>query len=225
MIITPKNRLFTIAAAVAAISVVSASSFAAPAKSKAPAARPAAKVVAKAPAKPALDGAWTVDAAHTSVNFSIKHMSISTVHGRFADVSGAIVANSKDLAKSSVQFTIKTDSISTDQAQRDAHLKSADFFDVATYPTITFQSTKIVKTDAGYTAIGNLTMHGVTKVIRLPFTIEGPAEFPAGTLRFGLAASTTIKRSDYGVGSTKFTAVLGDDVPVDISLEATQTKK
>jgi polyisoprenoid-binding protein YceI len=194
-----------------------------------PAPKPAAKPAVKAPAGPSIDGTWSVDPGHTSVSFAIKHLGLSTVRGRFNDVSGTIVADSKDLSKSSVQFTIQTASIDTDQSQRDTHLKTADFFDVAKYPTITFQSTKIAKASKNYpgykyVAFGNLTVKAATKSVILPFNIEGPVAMPAqmgGGLRFGLETATTILRSDYGVGSDKYgPPMLGNEVPVQISLEA-----
>lgn len=213
------SRLFSAAAMVAGLVTLLV----------APVSSTKADTTAKAAPAPSINGDWTVDPAHTSVNFSIKHMGLSVVHGRFGDVAGSITADSKNLGKSTVQFTIQTTSINTDNGQRDTHLKSADFFDVAKFPTITFQSTHISKAKGGYVATGNLTVKGVTKTVRLPFTIEGPIAMPAqmgGGARFGLVTNTTIKRSDYGVGMPKYgPPMLGDDVTVEISLEAVTAKK
>ncbi|MDR3709011.1 MAG: YceI family protein [Capsulimonadaceae bacterium] len=183
-----------------------------------------ASAAAAAP-QPSLAGTWNVDPMHTSVSFTITHMGISKVPGRFTDLAGTIVADPAHVAKSSVQFTIQATSVDTQVAARDTHLRSKDFFDVAQYPTITFESTKIVKVKGNqYRALGNLTMHGTTRPIVLPFTVAGPVEM-MGTSRIGLTTQITLKRSDYGVGDPKFAAVLGDNVDVVISLEAVAAKK
>jgi len=189
------------------------------------AATPAAKPAAAVP----LTGAWTVDGTHTNVGFSIRHLGISTVRGRFSDVSGNIVANAAHPEKSSVSFTIQATSVDTDNKMRDDHLRGADFFDVAKYPQITFQSTKVAKgKGGGYVATGNLTMHGVTKAVSLPFNIDGPIKDPFGGTRFGLETQTKLNRHDYGVGATGMfsgDSAVGSDVNVTISLEATAAKK
>jgi polyisoprenoid-binding protein YceI len=186
--------------------------------------------VAAAPAasKPSLAGVWTIDPLHTQVDFTIQHMLISEVQGRFADLGGTIVADPANLRKSSVNFTIQAASIDTQVAMRDKDLRSKTYFDVDTYPTITFVSTKIVKARPGsadpYLAYGNLTIKGVTQPIVLPFTINGPIIDPRKTPRFGLLSHITIDRTKFGVGGAG-SAMLGTNVKIDISLEATPAKK
>ncbi len=189
---------------------------------------PVTQAHAQAPTAPApLAGTWTVDPAHTSVNFTISHLGISEVNGRFDTVAGTIVADPSDLSKSSVQFTIQVASVNTNMPYRDTDLKSDKYFDAATYPTITFQSTKIVKVTGGYHALGNLTIHGVTKLVSIPFQIAGPI-LAMGQSRIGVVLHTTVNRVDYGVGGNDTISdgsfAIGQDATVDISLEATPAK-
>lgn len=187
---------------------------------------PAAKAAAPVPST----GTWTIDPAHSNVNFAIRHMGISTVRGRFDDVAGTIVADAANPEKSSVQVTIKTASIDTDIKMRDDHLKSPDFLDAAKYPEITFRSTRIEKRqNGGFVAHGNLTMHGVTKPVALPFKVAGPIADPQAGGRFGVETQVRLNRQDYGI---KYGQVLGNgalaianDVDVTISLEAVPARK
>ena len=173
-------------------------------------------------------GAWTVDPAHTNINFAIKHMGISLVRGRFDDIAGSVVADPDHLDKSSVSFTIQATSIDTNVKMRDDDLRSATYFDVAKYPTITFQSTRIEKKRHDYVAYGDLTIHGVTKQVALPFTVSGPIHDPFGGVRFGILTGIHLNRLDYGVGGDdKFTTgvlAIGSDVDVTISMESVPAK-
>ena len=175
-----------------------------------------------------IKGSWTVDPAHTNTTFTIKHMGISLVRGRFNEFAGTIVADPAHLDKSSVQFTIQAASIDTQVKMRDDDLRGATYFDVAKYPTITFQSTRIEKKKHDYVAYGDLTIHGVTKPVALPFTISGPIHDPFGGVRFGLLTNIHLNRLDYGVGGAdKFSTgvlAIGNDVDVAISVEATPAK-
>ena len=167
-------------------------------------------------------GTWTVDPAHTDIGFAIRHMGISTVRGRFDDVSGTIVANPKHVEKSSVTFTIQTASIDTFVKMRDDDLRSASYFDAAKYPTITFVSTSVQKGSKGkYLATGNLTMHGVTKQVSMQFDLNGPVTL-MGSTRIGATSEIHLQRLDYGIGPTL--PILGNDVDVTISLEASAAK-
>ena len=176
-----------------------------------------------------MEGKWDVDVMHTSVGFSVQHMVVSHVTGRFDKFSGSIVADSKDLSKSSVEFTIQAGSIDTNVPARDAHLKSADFFDAAKYPTITFKSSGMdKKEDGSYVAHGAFTMHGVTKTVDLPFTVVGPIKDAFGMIRFGLQSKLKVNRQDYGVKWNQNLdsggLVVGNDVDIEINLEATAAK-
>lgn len=174
-------------------------------------------------------GTWTIDPAHTNVNFGIRHMGISTVRGRFDDVAGTIVADAENPEKSSVQVTIKTASINTGITARDNHLRTADFFDAEKYPEITFKSTRVEKRAYGdFVARGDLTMHGVTRPIALVFTVNGPIKDARAGGRFGAETRVRLNRQDYGI---KYNQVLdngalsvGNQVDVTISLEATPAK-
>ena len=174
-------------------------------------------------------GTYTLDPAHTSVGFEIQHMGLSKVQGRFDDKAGKIVADPADLSKSSVSFTAQTASIDTNVAPRDADLKSAEFFDAAKYPVLTFQSTAIRKSGNHYVADGILTIKNESHPVSIPFRYLGPVQDPFGGTRLGILADPiTINRKDYGLtwdhkmpdGSPQ----LADDVTVRLSAEATKDK-
>lgn len=143
---------------------------------------------------------WTIDPAHTEVGFSVKHLMISTVRGRFADARGTIKLDGDDLTRASIDAEIATASIDTRQEQRDAHLRSADFFDAEVHPTITFRSTGVHGHSAErFTLLGELTIHGVSRAVTLDVTREGRAKDPWGGQRAGFTATTRIKRSEFGL--------------------------
>ncbi len=174
-------------------------------------------------------GDWTIDLSHTGISFSVRHMVVSTVHGRFNKVSGSIHAAGKDIESSTVDFTIQVASIDTNEPQRDAHLKSADFFDATKYPTISYKSRSISKVGAGkYVAHGDFTLHGITKKLDLPFTLSGPVKDAFGQTRLGLQSNVRINRQDYGVKWNmkldKGGLAVSDDVDIEINLEATPAK-
>jgi polyisoprenoid-binding protein YceI len=163
---------------------------------------------------------YTIDGAHSSATFSVRHMAISTVPGRFSQISGTINYDEKDVTKSSVEATIKTASVSTDNEYRDKDLKSPNYFDVEKYPEITFKSTKIEKRGDQLVAIGDFTMHGVTKQIELPFEVN-KANTPRGTV-IGATAETKLSRKEYGI--TSGAAVVGDEIKIALSIEARPAK-
>ncbi|WP_109488807.1 YceI family protein [Occallatibacter savannae] len=163
---------------------------------------------------------WTPDKAHSEVDFSILHMSLSKVHGRFGIADGQIVWNEADVTKSTVKMTIDVASVDTGVAPRDNDLKSPNLFDTAQFPTATFVSTSVAKADKGLTVQGNLTLHGVTKPVTL--AVEGPtgpAQGMGGKMHAGFSATTTISRNAFGIGTKYPTAVIGDDVQLSIDLD------
>jgi polyisoprenoid-binding protein YceI len=144
---------------------------------------------------------WKLDPAHSVAEFKVRHMMITNVKGQFTGVSGSLTLDPNDMTKSAVEATIDATSISTREPQRDAHLKSADFFDVEKFPTLSFQSTGVRRTGDDELAVsGNLTIHGVTRPV--VFNVEGPtppAKDPWGGTRIGLSAVTKINRKDFGL--------------------------
>lgn len=170
---------------------------------------------------------YKIDPVHSNVGFAVKHMVVNTVHGRFNDWSGEIIYDDKDPAKSSVNVTIKTASINTENSDRDSHLKSPDFLDVQKFPEISFQSKSVDKQSDGFVAHGVLTIRGVSKNVDLPFKINGPIKVGDSNL-LGAEASLTINRQDYGVAWSKSLApgelVVANDVKIDINVEAKQVK-
>ena len=169
------------------------------------------------------------DPAHSSIDFSVRHMVISTVKGFFDKFEATIMYDTSDVTKSTVSVLINPESISTNNETRDKHLKSQDFFYVEKYPEITFKSTKIEKTADGLVMTGNLTIRDVTKEVSFPFVINGPITDPWGNLRFGAEASLTINRQDYGVSWNKVLdsggLTAGNDVKIDIQIEAVHAKE
>lgn len=168
---------------------------------------------------------YAVDPQHSQVDFGIKHMAISTVHGRFAISAGTINLDEKNLLDSSVMATINVASVDTGEGARDKHLNSPDFFDTAKFPTATFTSTKITKTGDGYDVIGDLMLHGVTKPVTL--RMEAPSKEQIGMDKMphrGFTATTTIHRQDFGLtwnGTLKSgDNMLGDDVKMSFDIEA-----
>jgi polyisoprenoid-binding protein YceI len=167
-----------------------------------------------------------VDPAHSNVGFDIKHLVVSTVHGNFTDFTGVIDLNEKDPALSKVNFTVKTDSISTNSAKRDAHLKSADFFDVQKYPEAKFVSTGLKsKGKDSYILTGDLTIHGVTKKAELKLVSLGKVKDPYGVERRMFQASTDIVRKDFGLTYNATLesggVVIGETAKLTIDVEST----
>ena len=173
-----------------------------------------------APAILAQSATWKSDPAHSEVDFSIVHMSLSNVHGRFGTVDATIVSDSQDVTKSTVKATIHMDGINTGVAARDNDLKSEKYFNVAQYPTATFASTSIAKGGSGLTVNGNLTIKGVTKPVVLDVSgPTGPVQGMDKKQHEGFNATTTIHRSDFGIGAGLPTAVLSEDVKLTIELD------
>jgi polyisoprenoid-binding protein YceI len=186
-------------------------------------------VVIAAPLAASAD-TWQIDPVHTTVGFSVRHMTISTVRGQFNKVAGTITANDNDPATAVIEATIDTASIDTHSPDRDSDLKSANFLDVAKYPTMTFKSKKIEAAGPGkYNVVGDLTLHGVTKEVTLAVEATGaPIKDPWGNMRAGATATTTINRKDFGLTWNKVIeaggAVVGDAVAVEIDVEAVKKK-
>jgi polyisoprenoid-binding protein YceI len=163
---------------------------------------------------------WTIDPNHSSVNFSIRHMGVSTVHGALSGIKGTVTLDENNMANSNVQATIDTTTLSTGVEARDKHLKSPDFFDVAQFPTITFKNAMVMKMGGKLQLMGDLTLHGVTK--NVTFDLDGPAtpqKGPGGKTISGFSASGTLKRSDFGIGAKFPSGVVGDDVKFTIDVE------
>jgi polyisoprenoid-binding protein YceI len=161
---------------------------------------------------------FKIDPVHSSVNFSVTHMSVSTVNGRFTDFEGKIIFDDKDTTKSSVSVKIKAGSINTDNSSRDGDLKSPKYFDVEKFPELTFQSKSVEKKGDNYVAHGTLTIHGVAKDIDLPFELKGPVDSKNGKI-MGAHAGVTINRQDFGITNAP-AAMIGNDIKIDLNVEA-----
>ena len=142
---------------------------------------------------------WTLDASHSTVEFVAKHMMITTVKGRFADVTGTIVADEANFTDSTVEVTMQAESLDTRTGERDAHLRSPDFLDVDRYPTITFKSTAIKGTKERFQVTGDLTIRDITKPITLDVEFGGEGKDPWGGTRASFSAHGKFDRRDYGL--------------------------
>jgi polyisoprenoid-binding protein YceI len=161
-----------------------------------------------------------VDPMHAAAGFTISHLGLSWTQGRFDGLSGAFSIDGADPSQSSFALTINATTVNTNNAQRDEHLRSPDFFNVKQFPAITFKSTAVKGAKDGYEVTGDLTMHGVTRSITLPLTGGKQAEFPKGVQRTGFSTQLRLKRSEFGMDH--FAEAVGDDVYVNVSFEGTK---
>lgn len=181
--------------------------------------------MATATTNPSSTITWKLDPAHSSAEFKVKHMMISNVKGTFSGLSGTLTEHTSDASLSSIEASVDVATVSTGDPQRDTHLKSADFFDVEKYPTMTFKSTKVVrKGEAEYAVTGDLTLHGVTKPVT--FAVEGPSapgKDPWGNTRIGLSATTKINRKDFGLNWNAALEtggiLVGEDVQISLDVQ------
>lgn len=181
-----------------------------------------ASLLALAPAL-ALAGTWSIDAAHSQAAFSVKHLVISTVRGEFGKTTGTVTLDEADPTRSRVEATIDATTINTRIPDRDAHLRSPDFFDVAKYPTITFRSTRVAKAKDGLEVTGDLTLHGVTRPVTLQVSTSPEVKGMGGETRRAFAATARINRQDFGLKWSKAVEagpVVGDEVAIAIEVEA-----
>ncbi len=173
---------------------------------------------------------WQLDPVHTEVGFAVKHLMIATVKGRFAEVQGTIRMNERDPATALVDASIAVASLTTGNPERDAHLRSADFFDVERFPTIAFRSRRVEKgSDGELRLVGDLTIRDVTREIALSVSPEGVIQDPWGNRRAGFSGSLRIKRSDFGITWNQLIeaggVAVGDEVRISIEAEAVQAKE
>jgi polyisoprenoid-binding protein YceI len=173
----------------------------------------------------ALAADYSIDPAHSSASFGVTHMMVSTVRGQFSKVSGTVRYDPNDLAGSRVEASIDAATIDTQQAKRDAHLRSADFFDTEKYPNITFRSTRWTRENGKLKIAGDLTIHGITKPVVLDVTGPGAEVKGAdGSMLIGATASTTVSRRAFGLTWNKLMetggAVVGDEISITLDIEA-----
>lgn len=168
--------------------------------------------------------AWVIDQSHSQVGFSIRHMMISKVRGRFETFQGTVELDEQNPSAAKVDVSIDASSVTTRDAQRDGHLKGADFFDVANYPNLTFVSTSVDQVDGQHAKLhGDLTIRGVTKPVTLDVTFEGKAKSPWGTTSAGFSATTTIDREEWGLSFNQALetggVLVGKEVEISIDVE------
>jgi polyisoprenoid-binding protein YceI len=172
---------------------------------------------------------WNIDPSHSTAEFTVRHLMITNVRGRFGKVEGFVNYDPEKPEATTIEATIDATSIDTRDDKRDAHLKSADFFDVEKNPTLTFKSKRVTKTDDGFKAVGDLTMHGVTKEITLD--VEGPSDFtkdPWGNTRIGASATAKVNRKDWGLNWNAALetggVLVGEQVKITLEVSLVQAK-
>ncbi len=169
------------------------------------------------------DETYVIDKSHAEIGFAVQHLVISKVKGKFNDFNGTLVLDDQGKFKSA-DAEVKVSSIDTGNSKRDDHLRSADFFDIEKYPVITYKIEKVEKRDGKDVMIGPFTMHGVTKELVLPFTLNGPITDPWGKKRLGIEAGTIINRTEYGLTWNKVIeaggVMVGEEVEISVNCEA-----
>jgi polyisoprenoid-binding protein YceI len=169
---------------------------------------------------------WKLDTSHTNIGFSVPHLVVSSVEGRFKEASSKVKLDDADLTKSEVSVDINAASIDTGDAKRDDHLKSPEFFDAKKFPKLSFKSTKIVKAGTGYKLTGNLTIRDVTKAVTLDATLSAPVKTPWGNHARAAKLSGKVKRSDFGLKWNKALEaggfVIGEEVTLNVNAEVTK---
>ena len=168
---------------------------------------------------------WNIDATHSGINFSVRHMVVSKVRGRFAKYSGTVNIDEGDLTRSTLEATIDAASIDTGTPQRDAHLRSPDFFDVEKFPDLRFRSTRIERIeDARYRVTGALTIRDVTREVSLDVEYGGRAKDPWGNERIGFVAQAVLDRKDFGLGWNQLLeaggVLVGDRIDIELEVQA-----
>jgi len=168
-------------------------------------------------------GTWEIDSAHSEIGFSVRHLMVSKVRGRFAEFTGTIVT-AADIADSTVSVDIELASIATGNEQRDAHLRSKDFFEADTYPTMTYRSTDIVADGDNFVLRGKLSLNGITKAVPVKFEVVGAGPDAYGGYRIGFSGNAEINRQDFNVEFNQLIegggVVVGDKITVQLEVEA-----
>jgi polyisoprenoid-binding protein YceI len=167
---------------------------------------------------------YRIEPGQSAVNFSVRHMVLTTVHGKFTDFSGTLELEDNDLSQSSVSVRINAASITTENVARDKDLRSANFLDTEKYPEITFVSHRVLKQNDGFLLVGDLNMHGLIKEVSIPFTFNGRVKDLAGKMRVGFEGHVTINRKDWGINYSKLAdnggLVAANEVTIELDIEA-----
>jgi polyisoprenoid-binding protein YceI len=180
------------------------------------------------PAVHAEPARWNLDPEHSTIEFRITHMVVSKTTGQFTDYAGYIDMDAEDGTVTAIEATIKAESVNTNHIKRDTHLRNAEFLDVKLYPTITYKMKNYKKTSEGFTAIGDLTLHGVTKEVLLTGRYNGSTKDPWGNTRAGFSAEGKLNRKDFGMIWNKTLdnggLVVGDEVQIRLDIECIKAK-
>jgi polyisoprenoid-binding protein YceI len=171
---------------------------------------------------------WNIDPEHSTIEFRVTHMVVSKTTGRFMDYAGYVDLDAEDGTVTAIEATIKAESVNTNHVKRDTHLRNAEFLDVKLYPTITYKMKNYKKTSEGFTAMGDLTLHGVTKEVLLTGRYNGSTKDPWGNTRTGFSAEGKLNRKDFGMIWNKTLdnggLVVGDEVQIRLDIECIKAK-
>jgi len=171
---------------------------------------------------------WNIDTEHSTIEFRVTHMVVSKTTGRFMDYAGYVDLDAEDGTVTAIEATIKAESVNTNHVKRDTHLRNAEFLDVKLYPTITYKMKNYKKTSEGFTAMGDLTLHGVTKEVLLTGRYNGSTKDPWGNTRTGFSAEGKLNRKDFGMIWNKTLdnggLVVGDEVQIRLDIECIKAK-
>jgi len=180
------------------------------------------------PAVHAEPARWNLDSEHSTIEFRITHMVVSKTTGQFTDYAGYIDMDAEDGTVTAIEATIKAESVNTNHIKRDTHLRNAEFLDVKLYPTITYKMKNYKKTSEGFTAMGDLTLHGVTKEVLLTGRYNGSTRDPWGNTRAGFSAEGKLNGKDFGMIWNKTLdnggLVVGDEVQIRLDIECIKAK-
>lgn len=180
------------------------------------------------PAVHAEPARWNLDPEHSTIEFRVTHMVVSKTTGRFMDYAGYVDLDAEDGTVTAIEATIKAESVNTNHIKRDTHLRNAEFLDVKLYPTITYKMKNYKKTSEGFTAMGDLTLHGVTKEVLLTGRYNGSTKDPWGNTRAGFSAEGKLNRKDFGMIWNKTLdnggLVVGDEVQIRLDVECIKAK-
>jgi polyisoprenoid-binding protein YceI len=166
---------------------------------------------------------YEIDTAHSNVDFVVRHLGVTNVRGSFARFTGHVLLDEADITQSGVDVTIDAASIDTRNERRDAHLRSADFFEVESFPTLVFRGRRVERAGDGLVLVGDLTIRDVTREVRIPFQVTGPVSMGEGRKRVGAEGSVRVNRFDYGLRWNRLTEavqVVADEVRIELSISA-----
>jgi polyisoprenoid-binding protein YceI len=220
---TGKGRGLTAAAAVTAVLSLAAVAGAQQAGSGLPGSAESPQRLAESPQQRESMQRYEIDAAHSNIDFVVRHLGVASVRGQFTRFSGHVMVDEADVTRSTVSVTIEAVSVDTRNQRRDDHLRSGDFFEAERFPALKFEGRRVEVEGSGHVLVGDLTIRDVTREVRIPFEITGPVPMGEGQKRMGAEGALRVNRFDYGLRWNRITEavqVVGDEVRIELSISA-----